>query len=413
MYGEKFRLAQDNKVIDIVLFFTICAIFSFSNIRIISVSMQMIFVLAIFIYVLKTKKVKFTIHFLWMSTFIMWGLVTSLFAYNMEVAFNDVLNLSLKLLFYTTLITYIDNKEKLYFLLKAIAISGFILSLRILIGTPADVWGTERLGANLDLNPNTIGLVVSYASISSIFLAKTFKKKSYYLLIVPFIIIALLTGSRKAFLILIGGISMMKLLYIKSKKNIIIGISILSLLIYGVFELAINIPMFYNVLGKRLEGLTAILSLGNSVSVDASTLTRITMIEEAWGLFKQKPLMGYGLENFRLLSMFESYAHNNYMELLSSTGIVGVIIYYSFPVGLLIFAWINKIKYKDNKYNVIIVLLSTILIMDFGLVSYKQLITHILIVVCICFYLILNKYSKSTVKDNINIEGKEGDGTLC
>ena len=201
-----------NKLLSIMFFFTICVVYAFSTSRYLSITMQGSFVGIMILYVMKTKRMVITHHFLWMVSIITWGLFISLFAIDATKSIGDVINLGSKLLFYTAIVIFIKDGNRFHFVLKCIIFAGLTLVLRLIISTPLSAWGTERLGASLDLNPNRIGIVLAYASISTIYIANTFGKRLYYLLVIPFIIIGLLTGSRKAFLAIAGGVSFLLIL---------------------------------------------------------------------------------------------------------------------------------------------------------------------------------------------------------
>lgn len=376
VYNSKKR----NKCIDVLFLVVITVIYAFSNIRILSIGMQFLFVVAMGLKAIKHNKLRLTFHFMWMSIFIIFSLFVTLFAYDVSLSFDTIINLSLKLMFYTAVIMYIEDEEKFLWFLHTLIIAGLILILRLILATPSTAWGTERLGAALDLNPNTIGLVLSYASISAVYLIKELNKSKYCFAIIPFVTVALFTGSRKAFLIICGGIALLLLLYSNKKKEKVISIMVAFFIIYGLYMIVMNIPMLYEVIGKRLEGMNII--AGN---MNASTRTRLFMIQEAWEFFKTRPFIGYGLENFSKLSVFGTYSHNNYMEVICSTGIIGFFIYYSLPVGILVLSF--KKKKMEKRYIINVVFLTLILVMDIALVSYKQLITQTIIAGCTSYYL--------------------------
>ena len=53
------------------------------------------------------------------------------------------------------------------------------------------------------------------------------------------------------------------------------------------------------------------------------------MMEFGWELFKERPVHGYGMNNFSQKYYLNTYSHNNYIELLVSCGIVGFALYYA------------------------------------------------------------------------------------
>lgn len=59
------------------------------------------------------------------------------------------------------------------------------------------------------------------------------------------------------------------------------------------------------------------------------------MMETAWKMFSQKPILGWGWNAFAILAGYGYYCHNNYLEIMVSMGIVGFLIYYAMPMTLL------------------------------------------------------------------------------
>jgi len=100
---------------------------------------------------------------------------------------------------------------------------------------------------------------------------------------------------------------------------------------------------------------------------EASAKIRSIMIREAIELWKKRPLIGFGPDQFSYYSMFGTYSHNNYVELLSTSGIIGTIFYYS--LFLLLFIRAVQVSDREQKYYTIISLVFLVLL-DFFLVSY-------------------------------------------
>src|SRR5699024_3293233 len=110
----------------------------------------------------------------------------------------------------------------------------------------------------------------------------------------------LLTGSRKSLLFLI--LTTLFIIYFQSGSNLKekIGTIIISIIILiGVFYISTEIPIFYKIIGERIESLTALIT-GNG-QVDTSLTTRKYMIEYGLNLFKNRPFLGYGSNNYRVM----------------------------------------------------------------------------------------------------------------
>src|SRR5699024_210938 len=134
--------------------------------------------------------------------------------------------------------------------------------------------------------------------------------------------------------------------------------------------ISLNNPLLYNVLGSRIEGLFA--RFTGEGKVEGSTSRRMHMINSGLNFFKEERLFRHGIDSCRQLTRNYvgdyRYSHNNYVELLVSVGVFGTVIYY---FGLL--SVLKKSFNKTNPYLIFpFVVIATILIIDYGLVSYTS-----------------------------------------
>jgi len=378
-----------------LLAISLIVIYAFSNLTLISIGFQLLFIFVSLIIILNRRAVFLSVHFYWMFSFLLWTLITTFFSVNQANSLNDILNLTVKFIFYTAVIMFVDNQEKFLYVLKTITAAGCLLIVRLILFTPFSVWGTERLGEDIGLNPNAIGIALSISTITTLYLVNYYQKKSLYLIIMPLITVGLFTGSKKAFIAIILGLSLLMFFtsrgFIKKLKMIIISIVVFLILLF----ISFNVPFFYDVIGSRIEA--AVLYANNS-GIDKSTLTRQAMINEGIELFVRNPILGYGINNFNELTTFKGYSHNNFIELLLGSGLIGTLIYYSLPIGLLIYSIIKSIKNSNVEYSIVAVLLIIILFLDIANVSYRQLMTQVMIALCV---------SKMIINKDIEFENKE------
>jgi O-antigen ligase len=110
---------------------------------------------------------------------------------------------------------------------------------------------------------------------------------------------------------------------------------------------------------------------------DSSYQKRAEMIEQGLALWQHAPLFGNGLDSFRGLSGQDTYAHNNYVELLCGLGIVGTLLFYAIHAGVLIRA--ARARRSLKRYCWVFVL--TLLLADIGAVSYKSKQTIMILMV--------------------------------
>lgn len=365
----------------------------FQNVLIIYYSYEVIYIILLILKAIKDN-VKISNYTLWSTLFFTVCLLSFIYAVDQNIAFKQIFNLLKTLLICNCILFFIngDNK-KLDFILKSIIMCSLLLVIMLFVKTPYYHWGSSRLGESVGMNSNDLGLKMAISSIVSIYFTQENKKK-YYPLAIIFFTIALLTGSRKAFILLILSLTFLKTLTVKNKKNLIIAIPFLLFFCFLAWNLIMTVPYFYNVLGNRIElMINGFLGKGQ---VDNSTTIRLYMIDYGMKLFNQKPLFGYGLFNYSALTNY-AYSHNNYVELLVGIGIFGTVIYYSIYINVIL----KLLKHlRKNKYSGLFVsLIIGLAIMEYGLVSYYEEFYQIIIV---CGYCSLRLSKENLLYANIN-----------
>lgn len=368
----------------VILMLYICVLFAFYEIR---VFVELLYILVFFLYFI-TKKKGLTLYTLWSLVFVvicglsnMWSIDIggSLLGTRAAIEIAIIGNL---------LVSYIDRKDKLNYLMTCFVVAGLILVFKMLIVVPINDWGTQRIGNGI-YNANAIGLYLGFATIFASYLSMLKKQKRYYVVICMFFVVILATGSRKAFLLVLLGIAALNI--IKSdkvwKKLIAIPISIF-IIILG-YQLIMNVPTLYNIIGSRIERLIYMFTgLGN---VDASTRIRLGMIETGISLFKFRPFSGHGINSFTTISGYDTYSHNNYIELLVGVGLIGTFIYYSIYAYIIL----NLAKSSRNRIaSVFLVVITLLIIIEYGLVSWEGELYQILIAAAFSTVKLINTEKK-------------------
>jgi len=111
-------------------------------------------------------------------------------------------------------------------------------------------------------------------------------------------------------------------------------------------------------------------AFNNSVSERSSggsTGARRALIEFGLQAFQDRPLFGYGLGGFSLISPTGAWAENNYIELLVGVGLVGTLIFYSIYMSLLL--KIYFMKHSSVQY-LLYFFIFLIFIMDLSSICY-------------------------------------------
>ena len=90
------------------------------------------------------------------------------------------------------------------------------------------------------------------------------------------------------------------------------------------------------------------------------------MIKTGWTAFMESPLIGKGL--YASYKYFATYSHNNFIEILMNTGIIGfAIFYYPYMTGIYDFTKINR---NEKLYSVMLVIFLWVLLGGYGMVTY-------------------------------------------
>lgn len=267
-------------------------------------------------------------------------------------------------------------------LIKTIIIATILLAIRVFFNygflNQGDRGAFEEV---IGIHVNSVGLFSAIAMLFSYYYFKTvdrISRKKYLIAIIIFLIIIILSGSKKALIIPLIAFTIIKMCNADKKYIIftIIGAILLSIFIYF---LIMNVPFLYEHLGVRFEGM--INGFSGSGEVDGSTKVRLGYIEYGMVLFKKKQIFGYGLATFAYLHTqvfgWGMYSHNNYVEMLVSGGIVGLVLYYSLYLYLIYKYYIIVKNTKDSFAILIFSILLGLMISQYGMVAYYNLFINI------------------------------------
>jgi len=243
--------------------------------------------------------------------------------------------LFLNWVFMLILMNYLDRYDKVEKLFSYFIYAGTLAAGYILIYS--DFTRITRLGEVLG-NENVMGIIIGISFIMALYKIIFQKQYRNILFLIPMAPVILLTGSRKAALLIVMGILI--LLYMKYHRSFTRRIQffmVSGLLLLVFYYLIFYIPPIYMVLGRRFQSLLDFLGAGSTT--EDSILVRDFMIRFGLDMFKLRPVLGYGMDNYRVLLNseigMETYAHNNFVELLVDTGIIGTACYYAMYANVL------------------------------------------------------------------------------
>lgn len=231
-----------------------------------------------------------------------------------------------------------------------------------------------RIGSAIGYHPNTFGTLCFIFILICLYWYYIKKKKIYLLPTAILLVVALFTKSRASLAMIAISMALFYLLVEqrKYKKVIkILGVIVFAIIIYWAI---FNIPILYKLIGFRFEGI-----LGFSGQKDASTVGRTGLLINALEIFREYPIGGVGLDNFKYYSYVyqsafkEVYAHSNWGELLADTGIIGTSLYYIPQVYAVWVLWrkLNKLNGDDRVLCALfLTILSVMIVFDIQKMSY-------------------------------------------
>ncbi|WP_381426380.1 O-antigen ligase family protein [Sporosarcina thermotolerans] len=224
--------------------------------------------------------------------------------------------------------------------------SGVIASIYILSNT--DFTQITRSGSELG-NENSVGIILGISAVLCFYFILIEKRKVHLFFFPILFLVILLTGSRTALLFTL--INIILFLYFTNQNNVLgkikfitIGVTFTLISFYLVF----NIPFLYDVMGSRIGNISTF--IGEGSTTEGSINNRAYMVKFGLEMFRDNPLFGYGIDNYRYL-LGESligritYSHNNFIELLVGVGLVGTILFYLVQIIVI------KDLYKASKHS--------------------------------------------------------------
>lgn len=317
------------------------------------------------------------------SLFVIFCLLSTLWAVNRTYAMSRCIGLieMLAILFVLSIVFYEDVDVDS--LLRVIMVGyyfvvGYVL-IRFGIGDSLSLLLSGERIPNFILNSNVLGACSAYSLLLTLYYFTKRERNSWIFLSVFSIIGLVVSGSRKAIVIIvIGAILYFTLINLGAKKGmaiIKIFASILSLII--VIYFLSRLSVFSGVNDRIVEMINGLIGQGVT---DSSTITRMRLKQVGFDLFRTHWLKGVGIDNpgiFGGLAFQREYyyLHDNYVELLAGVGIIGFVLYY-LPFLIIAIRYIRYRDFNDKEYDICVALLFVWLIMDYGIVTYSFIGTY-------------------------------------
>lgn len=194
--------------------------------------------------------------------------------------------------------------------------------------------------------------------------------------------IVYLTGSRKGIILILAAVVVLALHWVwqqPMQRRLLLSASIVvlfALLGYALYRS----PQFSRIVDFSNY-------LGGRNVVDTGLIKRSHLINDALSLWLQRPFSGWGLDQFRVVSGWSTYSHDNYVELLVNQGLIGLLaylmIYVSTFASLVRSYFLSRDPEVSTELFWALTVLGVLAAWDTGAVSYYDKLTWIILSVVV------------------------------
>lgn len=365
-------------------------IFAFYSIKMVAsvTALLMFFASCVLLFEKNEKRILLPYISIWYLVLIIYVVFSNMWATRFvgSSIFSQTLRYLIILLTTTSVSFYVDDQKDIHKLLDLFVLSSFIIAVLEFAATPFNELSDGSLGNHFSgCNPNDITVWIDFAVAIAFYKAYCEGKRSMYLVTLIFIMFCALSSSRKGFAASLAGPLMIVLLSF-NKRGYVLRVVLAIALIIGAWELMMKNEYLYEAIGRRFDRM---MDYVRGDRIDRSMQLREYFIDVAKSMFKDSPIIGNGIESFQLLMSEEyfieaGYAHNNYWQLLSELGLVGLVLYY----GMYIYIAVSLFKSFFIKKNGISLLFLTGLVMmavlETGTVSFDSKFAQLIIAIIYC-----------------------------
>ncbi len=341
----------------------------------------------LFINTIKENSLKFCGQLTSLLLLLIFSFVSSLWSVDMNLTLTMVRTLGILLMLTCLLYNWNSRNLQPLVFIKAIMIGGTAEALYFIylygINTVLDAIINEvRIGLLVN-NQNAIGNSLSCSMIAIVGYAICYKKYLSLFLLIPNLLVFFATNSRTAFITF--GVGCVIICYYKLMTDKRLNLSqrfwkailfVISIVI--IWRIIKILPFLSGTINHFQEGILELIGGDTNAS---SVETRMDYISLGWAQFLKSSFWGngFGCAGYALLEKYGYfvYLHNNFIEMLASTGLIGFCLFYS--------AYFSSIRkhlliVKEGNPAVIIslALLCSELISHMGCVNYYSKITYIM-----------------------------------
>ncbi len=353
-------------------------------------------------FVLGKSTVTVKLPTVWYAFFILLCAVSTLWAkYDTSLATDYISRMIQELAICYCITLYIRTKDDLERFMSIFTAAVLIMIISIFIRTPNEYIFTAYFGTNASryVTGNNIN-VTAYICVIGIaiafYRAYFLKDRIYYLITAFEFFTVILTGSRKALVMSLMIFFLMSVFYVKKRFYILRILAIVAAIV-GVIVLLLKVPAFYSTVGVRIERMMEFF-VDDDITRDNSLALREGFGDIGKQVFYENPILGVGLGNaYYLIELnygYSTYMHNNYIEVASGLGIVGLVTYYWFYLYL--FIGLGRRAYKGEKlYVMLFLLMAANMVGEIAMVTFYNYSVQIMLTMCYCALIIKDEPKKT------------------
>lgn len=233
--------------------------------------------------------------------------------------------------------------------------------------------GGESRAVGLVGNANSLALQLSMSA----FLLLLCVPRERWAKILPLILIVvatITTGTRKLIFVWFSYL----MLLLRSVSPLFRRPTLPAALVLIISPLALWLLFTYSSVVFTPLGELTVVQRAEGTLQGRETDTRSHLIQRGLELWWERPITGHGIDQFRHVSEYTYYSHNNYTEILSNFGVIGFALFYSLYALLLIRAVPAALRGSDTAWTILAIVV-LLLLMDVARVSYTSRMTWLTI----------------------------------
>ena len=316
-------------------------------------------------------------------------------------------------------VQYIDTMKDVNTVIFAYMLAGLALAIYVYAQYGSEFWSlmqsatdyesghVDRLGSNLT-NSNTISMYTMISALIAlyyVFFDRESKIRTIFcIMAAAFCFVVSMAGaSRKSIVLLLAAFVCFWLYSSLGDRNILKQMRNVLLLVGGVivlFWLIATQPIF-SAISVRMD---TFFNMFRGGEVTSSEVNRSGLIDRGIAVWMDNFLFGDGTA--ASMYYFGVYSHNNFVEILMNTGVVGFLVFYGiYPVAIYLY-WRNAVAYKAQSKLAILLfaILVSLTACGIGLVYYYERYEMILLTVTFSAIRVFN--TEKTLTEARSEEGK-------